>query len=336
MIGNKLIKWYQVNKRKLPWRETKDPYKIWISEIMLQQTQVTTVIPYYLEFINFLPTVNELSMVSDDTLLKLWEGLGYYSRARHLKEAANTVMNTYGGVFPNTYEDLKTLKGIGEYTAGAILSIAYEKKYPAVDGNVIRVISRIYGIKDDISLTKTKAQIKELTLKNMVKPYSEFTQSLMDFGSLICKKSPLCSVCPLKEVCIAYKEESQLRIPYTKKKVKKEEIPLFTFVIKNKNNEFILEKESNALLKGLYLYPQVEAENLDYAIERLEDKGIFIDEVFKTGHEKHIFTHKIWNMSVVYGYGYTKKDHVKTQSLDRYPMPTAHKKITTHHFDSGK
>ncbi len=328
LFSKPLLDWYKINKRDLPWRKENDPYLIWISEIMLQQTQVVTVIPYYDRFIKALPTVYDLAQVNEQTLLKLWEGLGYYQRARNLKEAAIEIVKTFNGKMPNTYNDLIKLKGIGPYTAGAILSIAYEKKYPAVDGNVYRVLSRFFEIKDNINDNETKKRIYHLNLELMIKPYGDFTQALMELGSEVCKsKGPMCKVCPLNKSCLAFKNKTVEKLPFSDKQREKKHIIYQTFILKD-NDHFIVKQQEERLLKGLYLFPQVEAESLNSAVELLEDQGFNDIQIFKTTKKRHIFTHLVWEMDVHYGTAQIKnKDFTLLKSLNHIPMATAHKKI---------
>ena len=203
----KLLAWYKSGHRILPWRDDPTAYHVWISEIMLQQTRVEAVKPYYQRFMEVLPTVYDLKEISDEKLLKLWEGLGYYSRARNLKKAACKIVEEYDGKIPDTYEELISLPGIGDYTAGAILSIAYQKPYPALDGNVFRVLTRVFANPVDILSTKGKKEIRDLLLSILpTSDNSSFTQSLMELGAVVCIPSgePHCHACPLKHMCIAH------------------------------------------------------------------------------------------------------------------------------------
>lgn len=297
----------------------------------MQQTQASTVIPYYLKFIEALPTVKELSKVSEQELLNLWEGLGYYSRARNLKKAALTIMEKHGGVMPSTYEDLIKLKGIGIYTAGAIMSIAYGLKYPATDGNVLRVLSRYYGIKDDIRDVKTLGFIRNLNQKLMIEPTSDFTQGLFELGALICKKTnPLCDNCPVVSSCVAFKDDLTKYIPFKSKAKDKKHLYFQTFILEDEEGNIILEKQSKRLLKGLYLYPQIESENLGYALEELSNLGIEVLYTEKLGTYHHTFTHLFWEMDVYTGKAILNNDNytlVNRKNIDDYPMGTVHKKI---------
>ena len=220
-IVDPLLNWYQKNKRKLPWREGKNAYLIWVSEIMLQQTRIEAVKRYYARFMKELPTIQHLANVEEQKLLKLWEGLGYYNRARNLKKAAQVIEKEYKGQMPKQYEELLNLPGIGEYTAGAIASIAYGQKVPAVDGNVLRVISRIIGSKKDILLSGTKKEMTEKIKTIMPKQAGEFNEALMELGEIICipNGEPYCDKCPLCHKCIAYKDGLTGEIPVREKKM---------------------------------------------------------------------------------------------------------------------
>lgn len=326
----RLFDWYQANKRDLPFRKTDNPYHIWVSEIMLQQTQAVTVIPYYQRFIEALPSIEDLANVDLDTLYKLWEGLGYYSRARNLKDAAMTIMEKHQGVLPNTYEELIKLKGIGKYTAGAILSLAFHLPYSATDGNVIRTLSRYYGIKEDTRLDKTKRIIDGLNQQNISKidPHN-YTQAMIEMGATLCTKSkPRCDICPIKDGCFAYHNDMQTSLPFTSKLKEKKEKMFITLVLYNENGELLLEKQASKLLNGLYLYPQFEAESINYVIDYYSELGMDLNIIEFIGTYQHIFTHLMWHLDV-YKATINGNHHytVVKKSEDDYPMATAHKQI---------
>ncbi len=330
-FSNNIIKWFELNQRDLPWRHTNIPYLIWISEVMLQQTQAVTVIPYYERFIKALPTVYDLAQVEDDRLYKLWEGLGYYSRAKNLKETALTLVEKYQGTIPNTYEDLIKLKGIGDYTASAILSIAYQKPSVAVDGNVLRVMSRYLGIKEDISLLETKNYIKHHLSGLIDQPTRSFTEGLIELGATICSKTkPNCLICPIKDNCFAYNNNLTGLIPYKSKARDKKEMIMQTFILKDLKGRTLLKRQTETLLNGLYLYPQVNSENLNYAIDALDSLGIQVLNLNKTKSYKHVFTHLVWHMDVHFGICEVNNHEyvlVEEKDLPLYPMASAHKKI---------
>lgn len=280
--------WYQENKRDLPWRRTKDPYHIWVSEIMLQQTRVEAVIPYFERFIKVLPTIEALAEVEDDVLMKLWEGLGYYNRVRNMKKAAITCMEQYNGFLPKTYDELILLSGIGEYTAGAIASIAFNQKVCAIDGNILRIYARLFLIDKNILQEKTKREIKTIMEQDLSDSMGDMNQALMDIGATIClgNGKPKCAICPLQEQCKAYKENKTEELPIriknkTRKKLK------YTVIIHQYKNEVLLHKrETKGLLAGLYEFETLEGHftKHDYPISK------------SLGKYHHIFSHREWDM----------------------------------------
>lgn len=269
-----ILAWYDRHKRDLPWRQTKDPYKIWVSEIMLQQTQVATVIPYYERFISRLPDVEALAEVPEDELLKLWEGLGYYSRARNMQAAARQIMEEWEGVFPNNRKDLEKLKGIGPYTAGAVASIAFGEQTPAVDGNVMRVFSRLFEIDADISKAKTKTLFERL-LSEIVpadRP-GDFNQAIMDLGatkSMPKVYDPVDN--PLPNYDASYQAGTWQDYPVKKGRVKQKLETYYAFLIKNDAGEFLLEKRpSTGLLADFWTFPLVDV----LTFSKKEEKILF-------------------------------------------------------------
>lgn len=329
-ITEKLISWYQENKRDLPWRHTKNPYFIWISEIMLQQTRVEAVKVYYERFIKELPTLEDLANVKEDKLLKLWEGLGYYSRVRNMQKTAKILIKKGFKNLPNTKEELLSLPGIGAYTAGAILSIAFDIPTPAIDGNVYRVLGRVYKIEDSISKNSTYKIYEEKINKLLPKDQaSSFTQSFMDLGSEICTpKSPKCSECPLRLECKAYKENKMENYPVKDKKIEQkiEERIVFLFVYKNK--VAIRKREDKGLLASLYEFPNTL--NLSSLIDvenELLEKNIPILSTMEIGEAKHVFSHKIWYMKgylielkkPIQEYLWVTKDELQS----KYSIPSA-------------
>jgi len=257
-IPRLLLDWYKINKRDLPWRRTKDPYQTWVAEIMLQQTRVDTVIPYYKRFLKRFPDVRALARARVDDVLKAWENLGYYSRARHLHEAARAVVKQFGGTIPAEIEDLRKLPGVGAYTAGAILSIAFGRRFAAVDGNVIRVIARLFAIEDPVDGSKAKNRIGGIAERLV--PASEpghYNQALMDLGSGICTpRSPACPACPLAAACRARKKGIQESIPVKKKSAAVPHREAAVALIRNDRNEILLVKRpGRGLLGGLWSFP---------------------------------------------------------------------------------
>lgn len=299
-VSERILSFYQEHKRDLPWRNIENPYYTLVSEMMLQQTRVDTVIPYFLRFIDKLPSIESLSKVSEDELLKLWQGLGYYRRAINLQKAAKMVMEKYQGVIPDNYPDLIKLPGIGEYTSKAILSIAFNQKAVAVDGNVLRVFTRYYGIYEDISLDKTKAFVEERVLGLFPNhSQSDFMQALMEIGALICIPStePLCTSCPLKNECYALKHHQIQQLPVkTKKDAQKLEMRT-VFIIHFQDEYHVQKRNEKGLLSSLWELPnQLGHLSFEEAIEFLSELG-YRDYHLEVGPiKKHIFTHITWNM----------------------------------------
>ena len=296
-----LTAWYRADHRDLPWRKTRDPYRIWLSEIMLQQTRVAAVIPYYERFLASLPTVRDLAAVDDDALMKLWQGLGYYSRAKNLKRAAILTVSRYGGTLPNTYRELLTLPGIGSYTAGAIASIAFGERVPAVDGNVLRVLARLKDDPRDIADPKTKdAAFTELS-ETMPTDAGAFNQAMMELGAVVCvpNGAPLCDRCPVRESCLALRNGTVLVRPVKSKKQPREVEPLTVFVLKNGESFLIRKRPETGLLAGLYELPHVDGKRSPTeAAKVLSALGVRPVGAITQYDRVHIFTHKEWHMRV--------------------------------------
>ena len=255
-----LLNWYQKNKRDLPWRKDQNPYHVWISEIMLQQTRIEAVIGYYDRFIKRLPSIQDLAQINDDELLKLWEGLGYYTRARNLKKAAIMIMEEYDGIFPNTFEQIMSLPGIGEYTASAIGSICFSLKEVTIDGNVLRVYMRLQNCYDNVDDLKIRRKVRNELQKIMPEEAGDFNQALMELGETICLPNgiPKCSECPLKNFCKSYQNDTYLELPIkNKKKDKKEE--KYTILLFYYKSQFVLEKrKESGLLQNLWQFPNIQ------------------------------------------------------------------------------
>ena len=262
-IVKPIVKWYQEQEKILPWKQDKEPYHIWISEIMLQQTRIEAVKKYYTRFMKELPTIQHLAKVSDEKLLKLWEGLGYYNRARNLKKAAIQIEENYKGQMPTSYAELLNLSGIGEYTAGAIASISYQEKVPAVDGNVLRVVSRVLASKDDVLSPETKKRITKKLLEIMPDESGDFNEGLMELGEKICLPNtiPLCEKCPIQQFCIANKEKLTNEIPVRIKKQKRKVEKRTVFIVKYKDEIAIRKREKTGILANLYEFPNVMRRN---------------------------------------------------------------------------
>jgi len=323
----KLLTWYDANKRDLPWRRSKNPYHIWVSEIMLQQTRVDTVIPYYERFLDWFPTVESLANAPEERLLKAWEGLGYYSRVRNMQTAAQQIMSEYEGKFPSTYESISSLKGIGPYTAGAISSIAFNLPQPAVDGNVMRVLARLFEVNHDIG-NPSNRKIFQAMMEVLIDPDrpGDFNQALMDLGSDIeAPVNPRPEESPVKEFSAAYQHGTMDRYPI--KAPKKKPIPIFlkALVVQNSQGQFLLEKnESEKLLAGFWHFPLIEVDefsdqNQDLDLfsqvaEPILQLGPSPQESFEQDYDlevdwqdlrfeevKHIFSHRKWHIQIIAG-----------------------------------
>ena len=298
-----LLPWYQENKRDLPWRQDREPYHIWISEIMLQQTRVEAVKGYYARFLDILPDIASLANCDDDLLHKLWEGLGYYSRVRNLKKAAQTILQQHGGRFPETYTEVLALPGIGEYTAGAICSIAYGMGTPAVDGNVLRLFSRLTDDPAPIDHPATKKRVTQALAGIYPKDAGTFTQALMELGATICgpNRAPDCEHCPCREICLGYHRGTAAQLPVKAPKKEKRTEDRTVFIM-SCNGKYALEKRpAKGLLAGLWQFPNVSG-HLDtvQALARAEELGLRPRDILREISRKHIFTHILWNMNGIY------------------------------------
>ncbi len=289
MIANELTRWYKLNKRELPFRMNKDPYSVWVSEIMAQQTRIETMVPYYLRWMAKFPDIQTCANADETEILKAWEGLGYYRRARMLWNGAKMIVNEYHGIFPSDYATIREIPGIGDYTAAAILSIAFNQPVPAVDGNVLRVVSRVLMSSSDIAKDSTKKHITNVLNEWMVgaEP-SDFTQGLMELGALVCKVSaPDCQQCPIRHHCLSFQHGVQKDFPVKSlhKKPKSESYVVHLVV----DNDFLLISKdwSDGLMEGYLRLPQVR-EN--------DDRFVISESLFSF---KHVFSHKIWLLSVV-------------------------------------
>ncbi|AKL96846.1 A/G-specific adenine glycosylase YfhQ [Clostridium aceticum] len=340
-IQEKLISWYEKNHRQLPWRETLNPYYIWISEIMLQQTRVDTVIDYYKRFIVTFPTMKDLAEADEETVLKAWEGLGYYSRAKRIHQTAKIIVETYQGEMPRNYEEILKLPGIGPYTAGAIASIAFHQSVPAVDGNVMRVFSRIFYIKEDITLStaqKKMQQIGEAVVSH--KNPSSFNQGLMELGALICTPtSPKCLACPLYELCKARVLGIQETLPVKRKKLKPKEVIMEMALVYKDEKILITKRPKDKLLGDLWGLPSVEKEKSfqdgkSILLELEETYGIKAGDIKYLLEKNHIFTHIKWKMQLYMmilieekTIDYPEIRWISIDELKQLPLPTAFKKI---------
>lgn len=298
-VIERLLAWYDENKRDLPWRHTKDAYCIWISEIMLQQTRVEAVKPYYARFLAECPNVKALAEIDENRLLKLWEGLGYYSRARNLQKAARTVVEQYGGVMPRTYEELRKLSGIGDYTAGAVASIAYDLPVPAVDGNVLRVLSRVSGSYEDITKQETKNAFRERLFPVIPARAGDFTQGMIELGATVCVPNgeAKCGVCPLADICYARQHGEIDALPVKSAKKPRRIEKKTVLLIRDGNLTALRKRPEKGLLAGLYELPNVEGhlneEDLPAYIRSIGFEPLRFERIEDS---KHIFTHIEWHM----------------------------------------
>ena len=356
----KLLAWYDENKRDLPWRRSKNPYHIWVSEIMLQQTRVDTVIPYYERFLDWFPTVESLANAPEERLLKAWEGLGYYSRVRNMQTAAQQIMSEYEGKFPSTYESISSLKGIGPYTAGAISSIAFNLPQPAVDGNVMRVLARLFEVNHDIG-NPSNRKIFQAMMEVLIDPDrpGDFNQALMDLGSDIeAPVNPRPEESPVKEFSAAYQHGTMDRYPI--KAPKKKPIPIYlkALVVQNSQGQFLLEKnESEKLLAGFWHFPLIEVDDFSdqnqdldlfsQVAELILQLGPSPQESFEQDYDlevdwqdlrfeevKHIFSHRKWHIQIIAGRVAETQEYADREVLwlspeefSNYPLAKPQQKI---------
>lgn len=295
----RLLAWYKENRRDLPWRRTKDPYRIWLSEIMLQQTRVEAVKPYYERFLATCPTVKALAECPEERLMKLWEGLGYYSRARNLQKAAKTVMSQYGGVIPDQYETLLSLSGVGEYTAGAIASIAYQRRVPAVDGNVLRVLTRLSGSYEDIAAEQTKKQFRKDLFPHVPREAGDFTQALIELGATVCVPNgeARCGACPLCHVCRAARDSLTGEIPVRGAKKARRVEKKTVFLIREESVTVLRRRPAKGLLAGLFEFPNAEGHLTEReALDFVRSLGLEPLRITRIENAKHVFTHIEWHM----------------------------------------
>lgn len=350
-----LLQWYDENKRDLPWRHTTDPYAIWVSEIMLQQTRVDTVKPYYERFLHHLPTIRALAEAPEEMLLKLWEGLGYYSRVRNMQKAAQQMMVDFNGSFPKTYEEIVSLKGIGPYTAGAIASIAFNLPEPAVDGNVMRVMSRLFEVDYDIGVPGNR-KIFQAIMEELIDPTrpGDFNQALMDLGSDI--ESPLHprpEDSPIKEFSAAYRNGTMEKYPIKAPKKKPVPVAYQAFIIRNEKNEFLLEKnQQSSLLEGFWSFPLLkkgEANSPQLSLFEVAEDSPPVDvrsefkqlypliiewQAAQFSPVQHVFSHRKWQIELLEGLASstllpTEREirWVAVEDFHRYPFAKPQQKM---------
>jgi A/G-specific adenine glycosylase len=333
VFSNRLFQWYLHNKRDLPWRKTHEPYQIWLSEIMLQQTRIEQGLPYYFKFIEAYPTVYDLADAPADEVLKLWQGLGYYSRARNLHETAKFVAYEMDGQFPDNYEGLLKLKGVGDYTASAIASFCYNEPVAVVDGNVYRVLSRVFGIDIPINSTQGIKEFKKLSQELLDKEDpASFNQAIMEFGALQCKpQNPACITCPLNDKCLALKEQriKELPVKLKKTKIRKRYFNYLVFDL-NENKTILEQRTGKGIWNGLYQFPLIESEGL------ITEEELIAHENFgrlagKSGYSLDLYNeepvvHKLSHQHLYARFWLVNSEDkpVRSVSLDKvmdYPVP---------------
>ena len=336
-MRDKLLDWYHKNKRDLPWRRRGGAYAVLVSEMMLQQTTVETVLRYYEPFLHRFPNVQALAAADEQAVLACWKGLGYYSRARNLHRIAKLVLSEYGGTFPDSHEQWLSFPGVGPYMAGAVMSIAFGKAYPAVDGNVLRVISRAFALREDITSPAARKQTEGLVRAMMTdESAGDFTQALMELGALICRPaSPDCAVCPWQADCAALREGIVSELPVRKPRAKVKTVALWAALIETEDKVLLHYRSGETLLGRLWGLPVAEKSD-DQTPEALfaQKYGIELTGGESAGHAVHVFTHQRWEMDVV---RYHAKDKIKRddsewefvswESIDEKPIPTAFMRI---------
>lgn len=343
------LEWYQKERRNLPWRATNDPYGIWISEIMLQQTRVDTVIGYYYRFMEKYPTIKDLAEADEQELLKVWEGLGYYSRARNLQAAAQQIMTDFAGEMPRSPEEIASLKGIGPYTTGAIASIAFQLPEPAIDGNVMRVVSRLLLIDEDIAKPASRKTF-EGAMRRLISPEApgDFNQALMDLGSSLCAPTSVqCEACPLQPYCLAYKESRQLEFPVKSKKAKPKDVYYVGMAIQDQAGAYLLQQRpETGLLAKMWTFPLAEVTKAEFDTLQAEEVDLFsvaedeelpapllADVIWQKralGEVKHIFTHLRWHIKLFYGREHGLKtigEWVQPQDFKKFVFPKPQQKL---------
>jgi A/G-specific adenine glycosylase len=330
MNTDKLIDWYQNNKRDLPWRNTKNPYLVWLSEIILQQTRVKQGLPYYQKIIDRFPDVFSLASAEEQEVLKLWQGLGYYSRARNLHKAAKQVVEKFNGVFPNNYQNLLQLPGVGQYTAAAIASFCYNEPFAVLDGNVYRVLSRLFGVDIPINSTEGKQIFTQLAQEHLDKKQpAEYNQAVMEFGALHCTpKQPKCDICPLQAECVGYQTGTVSHLPVKLQKIKIKKRFLHFFLVNYKDKIVLVKRENNDIWKNLYQLPVIETKD-EHGFSEKDVKKMFKKFGVTTTQKPkkiekiiHQLTHRqlhivFWKIN-----SSTKPIHIiDKKRLNKYPLP---------------
>ena len=332
VFSKKLVDWYKVNKRDLPWRDISNAYRIWISEIILQQTKVSQGLPYYLKFIDTFPNVADLANANLDNVMKIWQGLGYYSRARNMHTTAKIIVNDYNGEFPNDYTQILALPGIGPYTAAAISSFAFNLPHAVVDGNVVRVLSRVFGLNLDFYSKIGKEKFYELADKCLIKNNpSLYNSAIMDFGSIQCLyKSPNCYNCPMQDFCFAFNKNLINKLPKKSKKVKKK-IKFINFLVIDFNDRVAVLKKNSGIWKDMYEFPSIETKkevDLDSLTNSDNWKSIFKYRDFEILNVSKTYTHQLTHQKIIAKFWHISSksdlkknlDFVKKSNLNSLPM----------------
>lgn len=334
-----LLRWFEENKREMPWRKTKNPYCIWVSEVMLQQTQVATVIPYYINFMERFPTVNHLAEATLEEVYHYWQGLGYYRRGENLWKGAKVIKERWNGVFPTEVKQISEIPGIGPYTLGAIASIAYDKPLPAVDGNVMRVMSRWYCLKEDIGIAKNRKVFEEKVMEDMPDDPSSFNQGLMELGALICTpKNPKCEECPIREKCTACATHTVSSYPVKEKRLRQIQEKYEVIVMIKDGKIGMVKRESEGLLANMWGFPM-------FTESEWEENGLQ-DWCLRKAIGKHplkvvnhVFSHRKWHMTphliewneridqIIRRSIFYDVQFIGRKELESIPIPTAFMKI---------
>jgi A/G-specific adenine glycosylase len=324
-----LSAWYRKNARALPWRETRDPYRIWVSEIMLQQTQVQTVIPYYERWLQKFPTLESLAKAPISDVLKSWAGLGYYRRARMLHEGAKHVVKDHSGIIPRNAEALRAIPGIGRYTAGAVASIAFEERVPVLDGNVIRILTRLYGMKDDIGSPKTLQKLWDtagavLPQKNI----GDFNQALMELGATVCfPRNPQCAQCPVSKLCAAYASGNPENFPVKKKKEIAEALKTAALIVRSKGKVLIRRQPMRERWGGLWMFPHWKDRKSMLSEMGCQKSDLNHRMTVKHGFTKYRIALEVYEHPGTPAVSLPAAKWVRVSELSKYAFPSPHQKI---------
>lgn len=333
----RLKQWFMHHQRDFPWRENPSPYAVWVSEVMLQQTQAAVVVPYFLRWMKRFPDLPSLAEASQEEVLKMWEGLGYYSRAKNLHQGAQMVVDRFGGELPSSYDELQSIKGLGDYTIGAILSFAFHQKAPAVDGNVLRVISRLFALEEDIAKSKTRKIIREKTLSLLGDPEPWIiSEALIELGATICKKKPNCSACPVKEQCKAWNQGLENDLPISSKKNISISLSRTVAIISCGASLLLKKGKPGAVMADLYEFPYIEGESLI----SLKKHFLFpLPEGEKLSLVSHSFTKYQVSLTPVYFKIEQQESHpdcewVPLTAVHQKPFSSGHKRILKQVLDA--